>query len=97
MRNTNDRYGPVARGLHWTMSLLLIVQVIGAVYVFEFMERSAERVALIGVHKALGVVLRRARERCGPGSAVVSGGIDTQLVVYPWRTSTVRRRSSATT
>lgn len=57
MRNTAERYGPVARALHWTMALLLIAQIIGGVYVFEFMARSAERSALIGVHKALGVVL----------------------------------------
>lgn len=57
MRNTVESYGPVARGLHWAIGLLLISQVLGGIYAFEFMERSADRSALIGVHKALGVIL----------------------------------------
>jgi len=57
MRNTVDRYGTVARVLHWTMGTLLLLQIYLGFRAFEFMERGAERSASIGVHKALGVVL----------------------------------------
>jgi cytochrome b561 len=57
MRNTVDRYGPVARGLHWAIGLLIIGQLIGGFVAFELMGKSAERSALIGVHKAMGVML----------------------------------------
>lgn len=57
MRNTADRYGPVARILHWSIGLLLVLQLAGGFWAFEFMERGAERSAMIGLHKAMGVVL----------------------------------------
>jgi len=57
MRNTADRYGTMARVLHWAIGLLFIAQLAGGLYVFEFMERSAERSAMIGLHKAMGVTL----------------------------------------
>jgi cytochrome b561 len=84
LRNSADRYGTVARALHWSMGLLLIAQVVGAVWVFEFMARSAERAALIGVHKALGVVLlilallRLAWRAFDPAPAL-PGSIDSRL------------------
>jgi cytochrome b561 len=57
MRNTTDRYGLVARVLHWSIGLLLICQVLGGLYVFKVMERGAERTAMVGLHKAMGVTL----------------------------------------
>lgn len=57
LRNTADRYGLVARALHWAIGLLLLGQIVAGFCAFEFMAKSAERSALIGVHKALGVVL----------------------------------------
>ena len=57
MRNTADRYGPVARGLHWAIGLLVLAQIAGGFVAFELLGKSAERSALIGVHKAMGVML----------------------------------------
>jgi len=57
LRNAADRYGLVARALHWTIGLLLLAQLAGGFYVFEFMAKGATRSALIGVHKAMGVTI----------------------------------------
>lgn len=84
MRNTAERYGTVARALHWSMGLLLVAQIIGGVYAFELMERSAERSALIGAHKAMGVlllilvVLRLAWRAFDPAPAL-PGSVDARM------------------
>jgi len=56
-RNTAESYGVVARALHWAIGLLLLAQLTLGVVTFELLERGAERSALAGIHKALGVVL----------------------------------------
>lgn len=57
MRNTADRYGTVARALHWAIGLLFIAQIMGGFWVFEFMEKGDLRRQMIGVHKEMGVLL----------------------------------------
>lgn len=57
MRNTADRYGPVARALHWSIGLLFVLQIAGGFVAFELMEKGATRSALISMHKAMGVAL----------------------------------------
>lgn len=57
VRNTAERYGLVARALHWTIGALIVAQIVVGFWTFEFMEKSAERSANIGTHKALGVLL----------------------------------------
>lgn len=84
MRNTPERYGTVARVLHWSMGLLLVAQIAAGLWAFEFMERSAERSALIGAHKAMGVillilvVLRLAWRAADPAPAL-PGTLDARL------------------
>jgi cytochrome b561 len=56
-RNTAERYGVIARVLHWAIGALLLVEIAIGIVAFELLERSAQRSALIGVHKALGVTL----------------------------------------
>src|SRR5262245_31910620 len=57
VRNTGERYGLVARVLHWSIGALIIAQLVVGFWTFEFMERTAQRSGNIGLHKALGVVL----------------------------------------
>jgi len=57
IRNSAERYGLVARALHWSIGLLIVAQLVVGFWTFEFMERTAARSANIGLHKALGVVL----------------------------------------
>jgi cytochrome b561 len=57
IRNSSERYGLVARVLHWSIGLLIVLQLALGFWTFEFMERDATRAANVGLHKALGVVL----------------------------------------
>jgi cytochrome b561 len=57
MRNSGERYGLVARALHWSIGLLIIAQLTLGFWTWEFMERDAMRSANISLHRALGVVL----------------------------------------
>ena len=57
MRNSNERYGTVARALHWAIGLLLLGQIAGGFIVFEFMDKSATRSALALMHMAMGSTL----------------------------------------
>lgn len=57
LRNSNDRYGLVARVLHWSIGTLIVLQLTVGFWTFEFMERSAARSANINAHKAMGVLL----------------------------------------
>ena len=57
VRNSTERYGLVARALHWSIGLLIIGQIALGFWTFEFMEKTAARSANVSLHKALGVVL----------------------------------------
>lgn len=57
VRNTAERYGLVARALHWSIGALIVAQLVLGFWTFEFMERTAERSANVNLHKALGVML----------------------------------------
>jgi cytochrome b561 len=57
VRNTAERYGIVARVLHWSIGALIVAQLVLGFWTFEFMERTAARSANVNLHKALGVVL----------------------------------------
>jgi cytochrome b561 len=56
-RNSDERYGLVARILHWGIGALIVLQLAVGFYTFEFAERDATRSALVNSHKALGVLL----------------------------------------
>ena len=49
VRNTAERYGLVARTLHWSIGLLIVAQLVVGFWTFEFMERTAERSANIAL------------------------------------------------
>src|SRR5687767_6983414 len=57
IRNSAERYGLVARALHWSIGLLIVAQLVLGFWTFEFMERTAARSANVNLHKALGVML----------------------------------------
>lgn len=57
LRNTVERYGLVARALHWSIGTLIVAQLVLGFWTFEFMERTAARSANVNLHKALGVLL----------------------------------------
>lgn len=57
VRNSTERYGVVARVMHWSIGLLIVAQLVLGFWTFEFMERDAIRSANVALHRALGVVL----------------------------------------
>jgi len=57
IRNSSDRYGLVARVLHWSIGLLIVFELALGFWTFEIMGRTAARSANVSLHKALGVTL----------------------------------------
>lgn len=54
--NTNRSWNPVARGLHWLMAALIVLQgLVG--WIAQEMERSPARVDTMTFHKSLGITL----------------------------------------
>jgi cytochrome b561 len=57
-RNSADRYGAIARILHWLMAVLLVAQLVLGFAVWEFLERGTPlRQFLAGIHISVGVTL----------------------------------------
>lgn len=55
-RNTNESWGLVARGFHWLMALLVVVQA-GLGWVVHDMARSPLKIDMMTGHKSLGITL----------------------------------------
>lgn len=54
--NTENTYGSVAKGLHWTIAVLMLGLLAVGIYVMEFGGKSAT-IPLIPVHKAVGLIV----------------------------------------
>ena len=56
MMDTENRYGAVARALHWSMAVLLLIMLASEVW-FEALEQSVSERSLMGLHQSLGLTL----------------------------------------
>ncbi|MGD8828671.1 MAG: cytochrome b/b6 domain-containing protein, partial [Gammaproteobacteria bacterium] len=55
-RNTAQRYGFLAQIFHWLVVILLVAQ-FSLIWYADDMPRGAEKAAVIGTHKALGITI----------------------------------------
>lgn len=55
--NSTDRYGLVARFLHWTMALLILAMIAAGALMTELAREDPLRAQLFSLHKAVGVTL----------------------------------------
>nr|VFK19580.1 MAG: cytochrome b561 [Candidatus Kentron sp. LPFa] len=56
LKNTETRYGIIAKGFHWFLFLMLGLMIVGG-NIIEEMPRGAEKFEAMGVHKSLGVLV----------------------------------------
>lgn len=56
LRNTQDNYGAIARGLHWLIALLIFGLVLVGLYMTQ-MENSPEKVETYALHKSFGLLV----------------------------------------
>jgi len=56
LMDTENRYGAVARALHWSMAVLLLIMLASEVW-FEALEHSVSERSLMGLHQSLGLAL----------------------------------------
>jgi len=55
-RSRNESWSATARGLHWLMALLIVVQAVGG-WVIDGMDSSPMKVDAMTLHKSLGITL----------------------------------------
>ncbi|MBN1378618.1 MAG: cytochrome b [Gammaproteobacteria bacterium] len=55
-KNTSERYGAIAQLFHWLIVLMIIGQFI-LVAVFDDLPSGAEKVQIVGLHKAMGMLI----------------------------------------
>lgn len=56
LRNSQTQYGAIARLFHWLIVGMIILQVTLA-FIFEGMPRGLEKIAVIGLHKSVGMTI----------------------------------------
>ena len=56
LRNTTDRYGPVAQFLHWSVVALLLVQ-FSLAWIAHGLSPSPHKVAVLAIHKSFGITI----------------------------------------
>lgn len=56
LRNTPERYGPVAQALHWSVVLLLLVQLTLA-WIAHDLPIGPDKVGVLAIHKSFGITI----------------------------------------
>lgn len=56
LKNTTERFGLVAQGIHWLMALMIVVM-LGVGFYMETMERGPDLFKLMAMHKAVGIIV----------------------------------------
>ena len=54
-RNSGERFGVVAQGLHWGIFVLIAYQMIGALLIDAFAPESTGRQFMLDAHESIGI------------------------------------------